>query len=151
MVGCVLASPETTAVITRSVRLPTSPVSGRTIRRKSSKLDGSKTYTQTYPKDALPASKVGYFWSVIAVDSAKFQVIPNPLNRFLLNKQSGLEPNPDGSLTLAFAPRKPVGLPKPNWLPTPEGQPYNLTYRFYGPSADIENGEWFPPPLVEQN
>lgn len=123
----------------------------RTIRRKSSKLDGSKTYTQTYPKDALPASKVGYFWSVIAVDSAKFQVIPNPLNRFLLNKQSGLEPNPDGSLTLAFAPRKPVGLPKPNWLPTPEGQPYNLTYRFYGPSADIENGEWFPPPLVEQN
>jgi hypothetical protein len=115
------------------------------------KLDGSKTYTQTYPKDALPASKVGYFWSVIAVDSAKFQVIPNPLNRFLLNKQSGLEPNPDGSLTLAFAPRKPVGLPEPNWLPTPEGQPYNLTYRFYGPSADIENGEWFPPPLVEQN
>jgi hypothetical protein len=114
------------------------------------KLDGSKTYTQTYPKDALPASKVGYFWSVIAVDSAKFQVIPNPLSRFLLNKESGLELNADGSLTLAFAPRKPTGLPEPNWLPTPEGQPYNLTYRFYGPSQDIVSGAWFPPPLTEQ-
>jgi len=114
------------------------------------KLDGSKTYTQTYPKDALPASKVGYFWSVIAVDSAKFQVISNPVNRFLLNKESGLELNPDGSLTLAFAPRKPLGLPEPNWLPTPEGQPYNLTYRFYGPSPDIVSGTWFPPPLIEQ-
>jgi len=80
----------------------------------------------------------------------KFQVIPNPLNRFLLNKQSGLEPNPDGSLTLVFAPRKPAGLPEPNWLPTPDGQSYNLTYRFYGPSQDIVSGEWFPPPLTEQ-
>ena len=31
-------------------------------------LDGSQTYTQTYPKDALPSSKTRYFWSVIVVD-----------------------------------------------------------------------------------
>lgn len=71
-------------------------------------------------------------------------------DRFLLNKQSGLELNADGSLTLAFAPKKPLGLPEPNWLPTPEGQPYNLTYRFYGPSQDIVSSAWFPPPLIEQ-
>ncbi|MGB8111965.1 MAG: DUF1254 domain-containing protein, partial [Pseudolabrys sp.] len=28
-------------------------------------LDGGQTYTQTYPKDALPSSKTRYFWSVI--------------------------------------------------------------------------------------
>jgi hypothetical protein len=69
---------------------------------------------------------------------------------FLFNKESELELNRDGSLTLAFAPRKPQGLPEPNWLPTPEGQPYNLTYRFYGPSQDLVSGAWFPPALIEQ-
>ena len=53
------------------------------------KLDGGKTYAITFPADALPISKVRYFWSVIAVDSVKFQVIPNALDRFLLNKESG--------------------------------------------------------------
>ena len=43
-----------------------------------------------------------------------------------------------------------AGLLEPNWLPTPDGQSYNLTYRFYGPSQDIVSGEWLPPPLTEQ-
>ena len=32
------------------------------------KLDGGNTYAITFPKDALPLSKVRYFWSVIAVE-----------------------------------------------------------------------------------
>lgn len=110
-------------------------------------LDGSATYAMTFPANELPESKVGYFWSVIAVDTEKFQVIANPLNRFLLNKQSGLQPNADGSLTLAFAPSQPADVPAANWLPTPTGEKYNLTFRFYGPSADVVNGTYFPPPL----
>ena len=39
-------------------------------------LDGGQTYTQTYPKEALPLSKTRYFWSVIAVDGADFQSDP---------------------------------------------------------------------------
>ena len=85
-------------------------------------LDGSQTYTQTYPKDALPASKTRYFWSVVAVDSVDFRVIPNSLNRYLFNKQSALKLNDDGSLTLVFAPKQPDGIPESNWLPTPEWQ-----------------------------
>ena len=54
-------------------------------------LDGSQTYTQTYLKDELPRSKTHYFWSVIAVDTGDYKVIPNSLNRFLLNKQSPIE------------------------------------------------------------
>ena len=41
------------------------------------KLDGGNTYTLTFPADALPMPKVVYFWSVIAVDSLRFNVIPN--------------------------------------------------------------------------
>ena len=36
-----------------------------------------------------------------------------------------------------------------NRLPPPEGQPYNLTDRYYGPTQDIVSGEWLPP-LIEQ-
>lgn len=111
-------------------------------------LNGSETYIQTYPKDALPASKTQYFWSVVAVDTENFRVIPNALNRFILNKQSTLKPNPDGSVTLAFAPKLPAGVPETNWLPTPDGKRYNLTYRFYGPSKDVVDGRYYPPALV---
>jgi hypothetical protein len=113
-----------------------------------SALNGSETYLQTYPKDALPASKTQYFWSVVAVDTENFRVIPNSLNRFILNKQSALKPNADGSVTLAFAPKLPAGVPETNWLPTPEGKRYNLTYRFYGPSKDIVDAKYFPPAMV---
>jgi hypothetical protein len=111
-------------------------------------LDGSQTYTQTFPKEALPLSKTRYFWSVIAVDTTDFKVIPNQLNRFLLNKQSPLQLNDDGSLTLVFAPKLPDDIPESNWLPTPNGKKYNLTYRFYGPTKDVADGTYFPPPLV---
>jgi hypothetical protein len=111
-------------------------------------LDGSQTFTQHYPKDALPTSKTRYFWSVIVVDGVDFKVIPNPLNRYLLNKQSPLTLNDDGSLTLVFAPKQPESIPESNWLPTPNGKKYNLTYRFYGPSKDVADGKYDPPPLV---
>jgi hypothetical protein len=109
--------------------------------------DGGQTYTQTYPKDASPAFKARYAWSVTAVDSANNRVIPNPLNRYLLNSQSDLQLNADGSLTLVFAPKLPDGVPQPNWLPTPAGQKYNLTYRFYGPAKGVVQGRYYPPLL----
>jgi len=111
-------------------------------------LNGSETYIQTYPKDALPGSKAQYFWSVVAVDTENFRVIPNALNRFILNKQSALKPNPDGSVTIAFAPKLPAGVPEGNWLPTPDGKRYNLTYRLYGPSKDVVSGKYVPPALA---
>ena len=111
-------------------------------------LDGSQTFTQTYPKDALPQTKTHYFWSVVAVDGVDYKVIPNSLNRYLLNKQSPLALNDDGSLTLVFAPKQPDGIPESNWLPSPNGKKYNMTYRFYGPSKDVADGKYYPPPLV---
>ncbi len=113
-------------------------------------LDGSATYTMTFPKDALPQSKAKYFWSVIAIDGTQYHVLPNSLKRYLLNKQSGVKYNPDGSLTLVFAPEQPKGHPQQNWLPTIAGQKYNLTFRFYGPSDELTSGQYYPPQLEKQ-
>jgi hypothetical protein len=114
------------------------------------RLDGSVVYTMTFPRDQRPEIMVRYFWSVVAVDSVKFQVIDNPLKRYLLNNQSNLQSNTDGTLTLIFADKLPDGMPQANWLPTPTGQNYNLTFRFYGPNDAVESGQYFPPPLVKK-
>jgi hypothetical protein len=113
-------------------------------------LDGSRTYTQTFSKEALPKSKVKYFWSVAAVDSVRHRVIPNARNRHVLHEQSKPTLNADGSLTLAFGPTAPAGVPESNWLPTAAGRAYDLTFRFYGPTDDVVKGTYYPPPLVEQ-
>lgn len=113
-------------------------------------LDGGNTYTLHFAKGELPADHVKYFWSVIAVDSEKFQVIPNPKDRFLLNKQSKLTYGQDGSLTLYLAPDKPRDAPDGNWLPTPKGQNYHLTFRMYGPDGEVLSGKWFPAPITKQ-
>jgi hypothetical protein len=88
---------------------------------------------------------------VTAVDSVKSRVIDNPLKRYFLNDQSKLQPNKDGSVTLTFADKQPAGTPEPNWLPTPAGQNFNLTFRFYAPAERLVSGGYFPPPLVKKN
>ena len=110
-------------------------------------LHSDNTYTLTFPGDDLPAKYANYFWSVIAVDSAHKRVLPNPLNRFLINKESKLEYGKDGSLTLHFAPKQPTGAPEGNWLPTLGSKGYSLTFRFYGPRGGVAEGTYYPPAL----
>ena len=104
-------------------------------------------YTLTFPADDLPDKYAKYFWSVIAVDRVFRRVLPNPRNKFLLNRQSGLTYGADGSLKLYFAPEKPSDAPEGNWLPT-KGKPWKLTFRFYGPRGAVADGTYFPPPLI---
>lgn len=117
----------------------------------NTQLNGDHSYTMTFPKDALPASFADYFWSVIAVDPVFARVLPNPKKRFLLNRESGLKYNADGSLTLYFGAEKPKDAPDPNWLPTPKGKDYRLTFRFYGPIGGVKDGSYFPPPLIRSD
>jgi len=107
-------------------------------------------YSLTFPKDDLPFKYAKYFWSVIAVDNSHMRVLPNPLNRFLLNNQSKLRYGKDGSLTLYFAAEKPSEAPEGNWLPTPKGQLYRMTFRFYGPRSGVADGNYYPPPLIKK-
>jgi hypothetical protein len=113
-------------------------------------LSADNVYTLTFPKDQLPAQYATFFWSVIAVDGVRFRVLPNRLNRFLINNQSKLQYGADGSLTLYFADQKPADAPDGNWLPTPKGSKYRLTFRFYRPTEGVANGTYYPPPLVKR-
>ena len=114
-------------------------------------LHSDNSYRLTFPADDLPAKYAQYFWSVIAVDGKHMRVLPNPMKRYLLNNQSNLEYGKDGSLTLYFAPEKPGDAPEGNWLPTPKGQNYRLTFRFYGPRGRVADGSYYPPPVHRQN
>jgi hypothetical protein len=84
-----------------------------------------------------------------AVDSTRFRVLPNPLGRYLLNEQTHPQPGKDGSLTLYFAAEKPADAPDGNWLPTPKGEAYRLTFRYYGPLDGVANGTYYPPVLMK--
>lgn len=112
-------------------------------------LNGDNVYTLTFPADALPTRFAKYFWSVIAVDSVRFRVLPNPEKRYLLNEQTKPQRGSNGSLTLYFAAEKPSEAPEGNWLPIPKGAVYRLTMRFYGPLDGVANGTYYPPPLVK--
>lgn len=102
-------------------------------------LTGSNSYVLQFAADKLPDSVVDAFWSVILVGVPDYRVVPNPLNRFNLNNFSPLKKEADGSLKLAFGPKPVAGVAESNWLPSPEGKPFSLTFRTYVPK-DIVKG-----------
>ena len=110
-------------------------------------LSGDRSCKLHFTKEQLPAQFATYFWSVIAVDSVHRRVLPNERKRYLLNKESRLTYGKDGSLTLYFADSKPADAPEANWLPTPRGLGYSLTFRFYRPKGAVADHSYFPPPL----
>ncbi len=113
-------------------------------------LSGDRAYKVHFTKKQLPARYATHFWSVIAVDSGHRRVLPNPVKRYLLNKESNLKYGKDGSLTLYFAAERPDESPDGNWLPTPKGVGYSLTFRFYRPKGAVAKRTYFPPPMVKQ-
>ncbi len=112
-------------------------------------LSGDSAYRIHFTKEQLPAQYTTYFWSVIAVDSVDRRVLPNSLKRYLLNKESKLQYGSDGSLTLYLADARPADAPEGNWLPTPKGVGYSLTFRFYRPKGAVAERTYFPPPLTK--
>ena len=112
-------------------------------------LSGDHSYAMRFTKDQLPAEYATYFWSVIAVDAVERRVLPNPLKRYLLNKETKPQYASDGSLTLYFSDTKPADAPQGNWLPTPKGLSYSLTFRFYRPKGAVAERTYFPPPLEQ--
>jgi hypothetical protein len=117
---------------------------------EGSPLSGDHAYTMHFTKEQLPAQYATYFWSVIAVDAVHRRVLPNPQKRYLLNRETKPQYGKDGSLTLYFADTKPQDAPGGNWLPTPKGSGYSLTFRFYRPKGAVADHSYFPPPLKKQ-
>ena len=113
-------------------------------------LSGDDEYTLRFTKDQLPAQYATHFWSVIAVDAVHRRVLPNPKKRYLLNKETNPQYGKDGSLTLYLADSKPPEAPDGNWLPTPKGQEYSLTFRFYRPKGAVADRSYAMPPLEKR-
>ena len=115
--------------------------------------DGSKSYTLTFPKGALPKVMATGFWSLTMYNTAvnnEYNLVPNPLNRYSLGDRSrGLKYNKDGSLTFYIQSSSPGKAKESNWLPSAPQGAFTLTFRTYVPGPDIIAQAWFPPPVVE--
>ncbi len=72
---------------------------------------------------------------------------PNPIRS---PDQPATEGRVDGSLTLYLGADKPANAPESNWIPTPKGTGYSLTFRFYRPKGAVADRAYFPPALKEQ-
>lgn len=114
-------------------------------------LNGSSSYVMHFAADKLPAAVVDAFWSVILVDVPGYRVVPNPLNRFNLNNYSPLRKEADGSLKVAIGPKPVADVAEANWLPSPEGKTFSLTFRTYVPKDIVKRGGWTPPPVMKMS
>jgi hypothetical protein len=112
-------------------------------------LHGSNGYVIHFPANNLPASAVNGYWSVILVSVPEYRVVPNPLSRFNLNSYSPLKKEADGSLKIAVAPKCVPDVAESNWLPSPPGKPFSLTFRTYVPKDAVKRGDWAPQALVK--
>jgi hypothetical protein len=102
--------------------------------------DGGKTYKVTLPAP-IPA---GQFWS--------FTIYDNQTRSFLETDQKlagldstlpGEKKNPDGSVTVWFAPKAPAGQ-EGNWVQTVPGKGWNTLLRLYAPLQPWFDKSWKP-------
>jgi len=112
-------------------------------------LSGSSSYVMHFPAGSEPDVAVDGYWSVSLVGMPDCRVAPNDLQRYNFNTYSGLAREPDGSLRIGFGPTPVPGLPESNWLPTPKGKPFSLTFRTYVPRPAVKSGEWLLPPVTK--
>ncbi len=107
----------------------------------------SNAYTLTFPAGQFPPANA--FWSVTMYDGKTQLLVPNPINRYLINAPMlpEMKTNADGSLTLYIQHESPGKEKESNWLPAPAGPVY-LVMRLYWPKPEALDGQWKPPAVV---
>jgi hypothetical protein len=107
-------------------------------------------YVLTFPAGEQPPAN--RFWSLTAYTPNSIELIPNPADKYLVASYTpGLEPNPDGSISIYISPTKPRGVPDANWLPVSSRQ-FNVMLRIYGVPADssVADNTYVPPPITRR-
>ena len=103
------------------------------------------------PEDLPEITSLG-FWSVTMYDGETFLLVDNPIDRYSIGSRHNLQFNDDGSLDLYIQPEAPGGELDSNWLPSPEGRPFRVTFRIYSPKPEttqsLYDGELALPPLI---
>jgi hypothetical protein len=111
-------------------------------------LTGEHSYTLTFDDGAWPPASA--FWSITMYDLEGY-LVDNPLDRYALGDRSGMEPNPDGSLTIYIQGEPPGKEKEANWLPAPKSGPFKLSMRLYVPSKSVLDKTWVPPAVKRIN
>ena len=103
-------------------------------------LDGGKTYKITLPAP-IPAKQ---FWSFQAYDNQTRSLLETNQKAAGIDSNSkALKANADGSYTVWFAPKPPVGH-EGNWVQTTPGKGWNSLVRLYGPLEPWFDKSWKP-------
>ncbi|BBY15517.1 DUF1254 domain-containing protein [Mycolicibacterium litorale] len=110
-------------------------------------LTGANNYTVRFAPGQLPP--VNAFWSLTMYELPQSQLVPNELQRYLINSPMlpSLVPDPDGGYTFFVQNASPGAGKESNWLPAPKG-PFQMVLRLYWPKPDALNGTWKPPQVV---
>jgi hypothetical protein len=77
--------------------------------------------------------------------------VPNPINRYAIGvpTTAGLKNNPDGSPDIYLSSKNPGSQNESNWVPAPQGAPFNLVLRLALAQPPILNGTW-PFPVIQR-
>jgi hypothetical protein len=106
--------------------------------------DGAKTYKVTLPPN-IPAAK---FWSFTVYDNQTRSMLDTPQRYPRAGSQiypsPAAVPNADGSTTVYFGPKLPVGVPPGNWIQTVPGKGWNTILRLYSPLEPFFARTWRP-------
>jgi hypothetical protein len=104
-------------------------------------------YVLTFPAGQIP--QASRFWSLTAYTPEAIELVPNSANKYLVASYTpGLQPNPDGSISIYMARQLPQGVNMANWLPIPPG-PFNVILRVYGPLGSVKDNTYVPPGIVK--
>ena len=117
--------------------------------RDEKALSGSTSYV-LHMQDNPPTSEG---WSLTVYD-LHGALVANPLNRYAFSDSSQLARSSDGSIDFyrqATAPTSPARVG--NWLPTPSGQGFEVTWRLFAPEPrkidGILSGSGWQPPAIQ--
>jgi hypothetical protein len=107
---------------------------------KGEYLDGGKTYKITLPAP-IP---VGQFWSFMAYDGQTRSMLETDQKLAGIDSNDkSIKINPDGSVTVWFAPKAPAGQ-ESNWVQTMPGKDWNGMLRLYAPLEPWFDKTWKP-------
>jgi hypothetical protein len=104
--------------------------------------DGAKTYKVILPK-GIPEHN---FWSFIVYDNQTRSMLqtgqPFPKVGSLNYPRPAAIGNADGSTTIYFAPKLPLGVQDGNWIQTVPGKGYFVCLRLYNPLESFFDKSW---------
>jgi len=105
-------------------------------------LDGGKSYRLTVPANA----PVQQYWSVTVYNRATHALIKDVSPASRSSQAPDLQKNADGSVDVFFGPKPPAGK-EGSWVPTKQGENFELLFRLYAPTKPLFDKTWKLPDI----